>query len=314
MTAPTGRRSAVAGIALALLALPVALALVEAVSFSVRNRPSGTLRSSGLPREYSLHVPASYHPDRPTPLVISLHGAGLWGAAQREISRWNQIAEREGLIVVYPSGIGAGSPRIWNMKGPDRSKDVRFISDLIDTLAAGYSIDRTRIYADGLSNGGGMAFILSCALSDRIAAVGMVASAQLLPFTWCTSRVPVPMIAFHGTADSVTPYHGGKTWIGPDPFHSIPVFTASWARRNGCAGEPTESVIAADVVRLEYPGCAETAAVVLYRIEGGGHSWPGGGPVPAWLVGRTSHSVEATNVMWEFFRRHPLVTRRASRE
>ncbi len=64
----------------------------------------------------------------------------------------------------------------------DLRKDVRFISDLVDELEKDYNIDPTRIYADGLSNGGGMAFVLSCKLSDRIAAVGMVAAAQMLPW------------------------------------------------------------------------------------------------------------------------------------
>src|SRR5947209_15439212 len=88
-------------------------------------------------------------------------------------------------------------------------RDVRFISELIDTLRAAYNIDPTRIYANGLSIGGGMAFVLSCTLSDRIAAVGMVAAAQSLPSSWCTDHRPVPMIAFHGTADPIVPYQGG---------------------------------------------------------------------------------------------------------
>ena len=83
---------------------------------------------------------------------------------------------------------------------PGLARDVRFISELIDKLEAAYNIDPTRIYANGLSNGGGMAFVLSCTLSDRIAAVGMVGAAQTLPWSWCTDRRPVPMIAvsWHG--------------------------------------------------------------------------------------------------------------------
>ena len=80
-------------------------------------------------------------------------------------------------------------------------KDVRFISELIDTIASAYNIDRSRVYANGLSNGGGMSFALSCTMPDRVAAVGMVGAAQLLPFEWCADRHPVPMIDFHGTAD-----------------------------------------------------------------------------------------------------------------
>jgi polyhydroxybutyrate depolymerase len=184
--------------------------------------------------------------------------------------------------------------------------EVRFISELIDRLEAAYNIDPARIYADGLSNGGGMAFVLSCTLSDRIAAVGMVASAQLLPWSWCRDERAVPMIAFHGTADPLTPYNGGKTWIAPRSFPSIPKWTANWARRNRCRPNAVELAVAADVTRREYTNCADNAAVVLYTIRGGGHSWPGGGPLPEWLVGPTSRSIDATSQMWAFFRAHPL--------
>jgi polyhydroxybutyrate depolymerase len=289
-----------------LLGLPLVLALVEAVSYEVRNRTNGTLVSSGREREYLLHVPASYDPAKPTPLVISMHGGAGWPALQRETSRWSTLADRQGFIVVYPSGIGGRGPRAWHMSPAGLARDVRFISDLIDALEAAYNIDATRIYADGLSNGGGMAFALSCTLSDRIAAVGMVASAQLLPFDWCTDPRAVPMIAFHGTADRTVPYHGGRSWVAPKAFPDMPTWAARWARRNRCRAEPVESAVAADVTRLEYTQCADDAAVALYTVHEGGHSWPGGGPLPEWLVGPTSRSIDATSLMWAFFREHRL--------
>jgi len=301
-------RRGVIGAVLVLISLPVVVVLIEAVSFSVSNRPNGAFVSSGQQRDYLVYVPRSYDPTRPTPLVISMHGAGLWGAAQKETSQWNTMAERHGFIVVYPSGVGGAGPRIWHVdRGAGLMKDVTFVSALIDTLRADYNIDSTRIYANGLSNGGGMAFVLSCTLSDRIAAVGMVAAAQLLPWSWCTDHRPVPMIEFHGTADPVTPYSGGRTWVSPEPFPSIPAWTANWARRNRCGASPVDSVVAAGVTRLEYPNCADNAAVVLYTIQGGGHSWPGGKPLPHWLVGPTSRSIDATSAMWAFFREHPLL-------
>jgi polyhydroxybutyrate depolymerase len=171
-------------------------------------------------------------------------------------------------------------------------------------------MDPTRIYADGLSNGGGMAFVLSCALSDRIAAVGMVAAAQSLPWSWCTDHRPVPMIAFHGTADRIVPYQGGP--LG-DPFNPVTVmfpavrdWVANWARRNRCGAQPVESVAAKDVTRIEYTHCAPDAPVVLYAVQGGGHSWPGGKPLPEWHVGPTSRNIDATTQMWAFFRGHRL--------
>jgi len=300
-------RTRVIGAVLALLGLPLLLALGEAVAFHIHNRSNGVIVSSGERREYLLYVPGSYDRAKPTPLVISLHGAALWGAAQRDISRFNTVAEREGFIVVYPSGLAGAGPRVWHADGgPALQREVRFIAELIDTLKAAYNIDSTMIFANGLSNGGGMAFVLSCTLSDRIAAVGMVGAAQLLPFGWCTDRRPVPMINFHGTADGAAPYHGGVSWVAPDPFPDVEAWTKRWARRNRCALNPIDSVVAADVIRRAYTSCAGDAAVVLYTIRGGGHTWPGGGPLPEWFVGPTSQSIDASSLMWAFFRAHPL--------
>jgi polyhydroxybutyrate depolymerase len=301
-------RKEVIGAVVVLLSLPPALALTQAVSFYVVNQSNGSFVSSRQQRDYLLYVPKSYDRTRPAPLVISMHGAALWGAAQKETSQWNRVAEREGVIVVYPSGAKGAGPRIWHVeRGADLLRDVRFISELIDTLEAAYNIDPSRIYANGLSNGGGMAFVLSCALSDRIAAVGMVAAAQTLPWSWCTDHRAVPMIAFHGTADRQVPYTGGRSPVlRTDLFPSVPAWTANWARRNQCATNPVESVVAADVTRLEYTDCADDAAVVLYTVKGGGHSWPGGKPLPEWYVGPTSRSVDATSLMWPFYREHPL--------
>jgi polyhydroxybutyrate depolymerase len=306
-TSVGGRRPALRA-ALVLLAAPVALAVVTCVSFYARNRDNGGFVSSGEERTYRLYVPKSYDPARPTPLVISMHGGGLWGAVQMDMSQWNAVADEQGLLVVYPSGVGGKGPRAWRVGAGDRSaRDVRFIGELIDTLKASYTIDPTRIYADGLSNGGGMAFLLSCTMSDRVAAVGLVASAPFLPWSACKDQEAVPMIAFHGTDDRFTPYHGGTSWVAGDHvFPSIPGFTATWARRNRCAASPAESRVAADVTRLEYTGCADDADVVLYTIHGGGHTWPGGGPMPEWFVGSTSSGVDATRQTWAFFRAHPL--------
>jgi len=303
----TTSRSWVLGAVLALIGLPVVLAVTEAALFHVRNRSNGTIVSSGQKREYLLYVPRSYDRTKPTPLVISMHGAGMWGAAQKETSQWNRVAERHGFLVVYPSGAAGAGPRVWQVNdGPGLMKEVRFISELIDTLRAAYNVDPARMYANGLSNGGGMAFVLSCTLSDRIAAVGMVAAAQTLPWKWCADHRAVPMMAFHGTADSQVPYYGGTTWIFDERWPDVSRWVANWAGRNRCAPNPTDSAVAMDVLRRGYTDCADDAAVVLYTVQGGGHTWPGGKPLPEWWVGPTSNSIDATSLMWAFFLDHPL--------
>ncbi len=290
--------------ALAFIALPPIIAFTDAVSFYVRNRSNGAIVSSGEKREYLLYVPRSYDASKRTPLVITLHGAGGWPVQQMQLSGWTRLAAREGFIVVYPAGIAAVGPRVWHTGSATR--DVRFISDLIDKLEREYGIDRERIYVNGMSNGGGMSFVLSCAMSDRIAAVGMVSSAQMLSWSRCTDRRPVPMIAFHGTADPMAPYEGGQSWVGPIPFLSLPEFVRGWARRNGCAPDAVESRPAAGVTRREYKRCTGDAAVVLYTLHGGGHVWPGGETLPVWFVGPDSRTVDATREMWTFFSAHRL--------
>lgn len=300
-------RKRVIGAVLILISLPALLALSEALSFYVRNRNNGSIVSSDQKREYLLYVPRSYVGSRPTPLVISMHGAGGWPTQQMNLTEWNRLAEDERFIVVYPSGTEAVGPRVWHVsRGPGLMKDVRFISDLIAKLEAAYNIDPARIYANGFSNGGGMAFVLSCALADRIAAVGMVGAAQTLPWSWCTEQRAVPMIAFHGTADPLALYNGGQSWVAPRPFPAVPTWTANWARRNRCRPTPVESAVAADVTRREYANCADDGDVVLYTIHRGGHQWFGGQPLPGWYVGPDSRSINVTRQMWAFFRAHRL--------
>ena len=305
------RRPIVIGAVLVCLGLPPLFVLAHAAVFYSANRTNGTIVTSvGQTREYILHVPSSYDPAKPTPLVISLHGAANFPSFQMNLTQWNALADEHGFVVVYPAGEG-GAFKTWYLRGrnaPSRMPDVVFISELIDTLQASYNIDPARIYANGLSNGGGATFVLSCTLSHRIAAFGPVAAAVTLPPDWCDGGRPAPMIAFHGTGDRITPYHGAKVWIAPRPFPSVPEWTATWARRNRCAPTPIESVASADATRREYSGCADDASVVLYTIHGGGHTWPGGPPMPEWLVGPTSPSIDATRLMWAFFQAHPLRT------
>ena len=309
-------RKIISGAGLVFIGLPVVLVLTGLVWLRILNRTNGSIISSGQRREYLLYVPSSYDRTKPTPLVISMHGAAGWPAQQMNVSRWNRLADEHGFIVVYPSG--SGTPRIWHVEeGTGLTRDATFISDLVDTLETAYNIDPARIYANGLSNGGGMSFVLSCAMANRIAAVGMVAAAQTLPWSWCKEPRPVPMIAFHGTADPIVPYDGGvpsssfaPSRFAPDskPYPSIPDWTTNWAQRNRCDATPVETQVTANVTRTAYAGCAEGADVVLYTVRGGGHSWPGGKPLPKWLVGTTSREIDATALMWEFFCAHPLRT------
>jgi polyhydroxybutyrate depolymerase len=292
---------------LIILGLPLLLVLIVGASYLLSNRTNGKLEVAGETRRYLLYVPESYDPSVPTPLVISIHGYAEWPAHQMQISGWNDLADQHGFIVVYP--MGTGFPLRWRAYGsPDSQDDPRlevdFISALIDRLSAEYNIDPRRIYANGLSNGGGMSFTLACMLSERIAAVGMVSGAYLLPWEACNPLRAVPAIIFHGTADEIVPYQGGSSHSFDLPFPAIPDFVDTLAQHNGCPGEATALPASGDVSGIQFTGC--TADLLFYTIAGGGHAWPGGEPIPAWIVGHTTMDIDATQVMWEFFMQHTL--------
>jgi polyhydroxybutyrate depolymerase len=292
------------------IGLPLALILVAFMSFSFKDKTNGSIVSSGNTRRYLLYVPKTYDLSKATPLIISFHPAATWGAVEKNITHWNDLADQHGFIVVYPNGSGAffdgftSGPHVWPGGQISLARDVRFISELIDKLESEYNIDPNRIYADGISNGGGMAFALSCNLSDRIAAVGTVAAAHMEPRE-CRDSKPVPTLVFHGTDDKFAPYLGGTSPIAPRPFANIPDWTAHVAQHNQCKGSPVETRVSQHVRRLTYSNCA--ADVVFYTIEGGGHTWPSGGkPYPEWIIGKTTDEPNASRVLWEFYMQHPL--------
>jgi polyhydroxybutyrate depolymerase len=292
-----------------LLAVLLVLIVLGALLFSWVDKTNGSLLSSGQERKYFLFVPESYNPSNPTPLVISIHGYAEWPAHQMVLSGWNRLAEENGFLVVYPSG--TSFPRRWVTSrafgNPEQGLvDVQFISDLIDQLSIEYNIDLTRIYANGLSNGGGMSALLGCALSERIAAVGSVSGAYLFSPDDCDRSRPMPMIAFHGTSDPIVPYQGGPSSSFDLPFPLIPEWIQGWAERNGCALTPRELPEQGEVSGIRYTDCEQDAEVIFYTIMGGGHSWPGGQPLPEWIVGHTTQDIDATRVMWEFFQGYSL--------
>ena len=289
------------------IVLPILLLLTANAAFWMMDKTNGTIVSSGVTRRYILYVPKSYDRSKATPLVISIHPAATWPAVEMAISRWNELAERYGFIVVYPAGSGVvfggfgPGPDVW----PGEPEDVKFVSDLIDKLQREYNIDPNRMYANGMSNGGDMAILLSCDLPDRIAAVGSVGGAYPQSEALCPNSKPVPVVMFHGTADKLAPYKGGKSPIAPFPFANVQEWAGRLAQRNKCTGNALDSQTAPSIQRLAYANCAGNADVVLYTLEGGGHTWPGGKHMAEWVFGRTIDGISATEVMWEFFAEHP---------
>ena len=295
-------------ILLTILAIPLIILFLISFAFGIANRTNGRILSSGELRKYLLYVPTSYDASTPTPLVINIHGFSQWPANQAQVSQWNAVADEFGFIVVYPEG--TGFPLRWSLRNADpesavnAQKEVTYFSDLIDRLESQYNIDPSRIYANGLSNGGGMSFLLVCDLADRITAIGSVAGAYITPFESCKPSRSVPMIAFHGVVDPIVPFHGGPSGSFEVPFPDIPTWVSQYAGNNGCRLQPEILLESENVTGIRYVGCDQDAEVVFYTIADGGHTWPGGKALPEWITGKTSQEINATRLMWEFFRQY----------
>jgi polyhydroxybutyrate depolymerase len=151
-----------------------------------------------------------------------------------------------------------------------------------------------------------MSYLLACQLADRIAAVGSVSGAYLLPLDECRPARPVPLIAFHGTADPIVSYAGGPSAAFALPFPAVPEWIAAWAGRHGCAAIPVPLPARGEASGVQYTGCQGGADVTFYTIQGGGHAWPGSDPLPPFIVGHTTQDIDATAMMWAFFSQHPL--------
>lgn len=282
------------------------IVVLAAYLFIQINRIDGQIMTQEGARKYLVHVPQSYDPALPTPLVISIHGFAEWPAHQMKISHWNELAEQENFIVVYPRG--TGFPLRWRTNGlGDSYFDVQFIDVLITTVESDFNIDPDRIYVNGLSNGGGMSFQLACKLSDRIAAFGGVAGAYVLAWEDCIPTRSIPAIIFHGDNDPIVPFEGGPSESFDVPFPNIPFWSRLLAERNGCDLQPIGIFSNGEVSGIEYSNCDANATVAFFTISGGGHSWPGGDPLPKWIVGHTTNDINATREMWDFFSAHPMI-------
>lgn len=259
-----------------------------------------SIESGGLTRTYILRVPPSYDGARRLPLVLNLHGYGSNARQQAVYSGLPAKGDKEGFIVVTPDG--AGDPQRWSYPGLGGADDVAFIGALLDKVEAELCTDENRVYTAGMSNGAAFSQVLACSLPGRFAAVAAVAA--LAYPARCATAPPVPVIAFHGTADPCVPFEGGQTACGQRlPVAPVEQSARNWAEHDGCDLTPAKTQISAHVRSIAYGGCEAGAAVVLYVIDGGGHTWPGASDVPR--LGATTHEINATDLIWQFFAAHP---------
>jgi polyhydroxybutyrate depolymerase len=261
-----------------------------------------TVRSGDRDRTYQLHMPPDYDPARSWPLLLVFHGRGNAGDRTEEFSKLSTLPA----VVAYPNGVvggGDGDRQAWqgapySAPGVD---DLAFTADLLDRLEADLCLDERRVYATGKSNGAGFTAILACRAADRIAAIAPVAGAYYgTGEPPCAPTRPVPVIAFHGTADATIPYPG-------DPERGLPAvadWAAAWAERNRCHAGPHREAVGPDVEVSRWTGCERGTQVRLVAVEGGGHTWPGADVYSG--GGHTTQTIEAHVVAWDFLRHHRL--------
>jgi polyhydroxybutyrate depolymerase len=271
----------------------------------------------GLERTYLVHVPPKYDATKPTPVVLILHGASTNGVITVALTGLNKKADEAGFIAVYPDGTGFGPFLTWNAGGvkgniaDGKPDDVKFIAELLDDLATVLIVDRKRVYATGFSNGGMMCYRLAAELSDRIAAIAPVAGTMTMDRV--NPKRPVSVIHFHGTDDTFVPFKGPNDRTPAFlTFKSVDVTVRTWAKADGCLGKPKiiglpkKTDDGTSVKRKSFGPSQGGDEVVLYIIEGGGHSWPGTKSPAESFIGKATENISANDLMWEFFERHPM--------
>src|SRR5437660_10240743 len=249
------------------------------------DHPTEKIQVGGTVRTYLLHVPASYEKGKPLPLLLVFHGGRTRAQNMVSYTGMSDLADREGFIVVYPGG----TDKFWNdgRKNAPQADDVGFIRTLIDHLEKTLSIDHHRIYATGISNGGMFTQRLACELSSTIAAIASVAASMPEDFAvQCKPSAPISVLMIHSTEDPLVPYRGGELSVGSVGIGGrvLPVADTikSWVAHDRCSTKPVTELMpdkdtqdGTRVRREAYSQCIAGTDVVLYTVEGGGHTWPG---------------------------------------
>ncbi len=301
--------------ALASLAFPVS-AQQSSPATTIRN----TLDMGGRTRSYLLHVPANPPTTKRMALVLAFHGGGDSAAGMEKLTKFDALADRERFLVAYPEAVG----HHWNDgRGVDGFKsqlqdvdDVAFVESVLREVADHYPIDPARVYATGFSNGAIFCHYLAAHSADKIVAIAPVSGGIAEPVAQegFNPARSVSVFMIHGTQDPLVPFGGG----GVDHGAGGRVVSTSdavrlWTTRDACNPTPSTDTLPgmepADKCTVQWSRWGEGrrgTEVVLYRIEGGGHTWPGGRQyLPIFMIGRVCLDFDATEAIWEFFKKHP---------
>ena len=273
--------------------------LLATSGLAAQQMTSGTLQVGGVERTYLLHVPTGDLSGKALPLVLALHGSGMTSALMAEVTGLNAWADKTGFIVVYPQGL----QNHWNTELPPEvgGDDVAFMKDLLAKMESSYSVDRSRVIAAGYSNGARFGQELGCSDDFQFKAI-VVIDGMLSPESAkrCAPKHTVRLIEFHGTADPLVPYLGGRVAVPNGPMViSVADDLQLWQRINHCAPDPKTEKLpdngedGTHVERIQFHGCAAGGEVTHYRILEAGHVWPGYLNTPKRL-GQTTQQIDAS--------------------
>lgn len=275
----------------------------------------------GFSRRFIVHVPPSYDAKRKLPVVIMLHGAGGTGQEAMAQTGWDRKADQEEFVAVFPDGVAEHpkrppnfllNPQTWNdgsgrhLSGKRNDADLEFIGYIIDTVETHYGGDPSRIFVTGFSNGASMTFRAGVELSERLAAIAPVAGHLFIHDHQMKRAMPTLYII--GRVDPLELPAGGVLKIMGEEIEQPPILQnlQQWRDLDGCPLDPGSDARTEGVERVDFSNCREGAEVVEYFIDDMGHVWPGGiNRLPERLVGKPSDKLNATDVIWNFFKTHP---------
>ena len=266
------------------------LLLIPVLLGACRSIERSHIQIGSTDRSYYVRLPDGYSPNHKYPLVIQLHGGGGNAETAESMSKMTELARKRGFVVVYPDGFGPrmmNALKTWNAGHccgramRENSDDVAFISELIDFMIQNYSIDSRRIYLCGMSNGAMMTYRAAQKLAPRLAGIGIVAGAMFGDES--VTHTPVPVMIIHGRKDDAVPFEGGrseKDLVSENmegTFASVEYAAGFWAQNNGCSGARSKQRTGpANAIEQWSYSCPADYPVLVYALDDGGHSWPGG--------------------------------------
>jgi polyhydroxybutyrate depolymerase len=279
-----------------------------------------SLQHQGLERTFHVVVPDSAQPG--APMVLLLHGGGGRGDRVNRAMGYGpsrEAAER-GWVLVTPDG----HDKSWNdgrevfenvSPSGQPIDDLGFLNKLVDQLAAEGTIDPNRVFVMGMSNGGHMAYSLAVHRADRFHTIAPLISNLPKGMDGEAPSRPVSVLVMNGTKDPLIPYNGGEVVVfgkNRGQVRSTDDTIAWWAQHNQCPSPPEVLPLkdrdpndGIQTVMETRRNCADGSEVTLVRVEGGGHTWPGGPQyLPEKMIGPTSNDVDAVRMAFRFFDRH----------